>query len=74
MLYGSSYLSTTLSRYYKVVDIDPYHTLKKSPVGWINNFFYWMCNEYTVRKVSSVTTYWHQLSQVYEAKVKPPPL
>jgi len=24
-----------------------------------------MCNEYTVRKVSSVTTYWHQLSQVY---------
>ncbi|KAL9636771.1 MAG: hypothetical protein Q9164_002615 [Protoblastenia rupestris] len=31
----------------------------------INNFFHWMCNEYMVKKVSSVTTYWHQLSQVY---------
>ncbi|KAG8531641.1 uncharacterized protein KY384_003272 [Bacidia gigantensis] len=51
--------------YCKVVNVDPYHTLKKSPAGRINNFFHWMCNEYTVRKVSSVTTYWHQLSQVY---------
>jgi len=62
---NSSYLPATLSRYCKVVNIDPYHTLKKSPAGRINNFFHWMCNEYTVRKVSSVTTYWHQLSQVY---------
>lgn len=45
--------------------MDPYHTLKKSPAGRINNFFHWICNEYTVRKVSSVTTYWHQFSQVY---------
>ena len=48
-----------------MVNIDPYHMLKKSPAGRINNFFHWICNEYTVRKVSSVTTYWHQLSQVY---------
>ena len=58
-------LTTNLSRYCKVVDIDPYHTLRKAPAGRINNFFHWVCNEYTVGKVSSVTTYWHQLSQVY---------
>ncbi|KAL9040656.1 MAG: hypothetical protein Q9214_004396 [Letrouitia sp. 1 TL-2023] len=61
----SFYSPATAARYCKVVNIDPYHTLKKSPAGRINNFFHWMCNEYTVRKVSSVTTYWHQLSQVY---------
>ena len=49
----------------ELVNIDPYHTLKKSPAGRINNFFHWMCNEYTVKKVSSVTTYCHHLSQVY---------
>ena len=65
MLHASSYSPANLSRYCKVVNINPYHTLKKSPAGRINNFFPWMCNEYTVRKVSSVTTYWHQLSQVY---------
>ncbi|KAL9098052.1 MAG: hypothetical protein Q9163_006211 [Psora crenata] len=31
----------------------------------IINFFHWMCNKYTVLKVSSVITYWRQLSQVY---------
>ena len=36
-----------------------------SPALLLNNFLHWMCNEYTVRKISSVTTYWHQLSQVY---------
>ncbi len=64
-LHRSCYSPMTSFRYCKVVNIDPYHTLKKSPAGRINNFFHWMCNEYTVRKVSSVTTYWHQLSQVY---------
>lgn len=64
-LYRFIYSSASLSRYCKVVNIDPYHTLKKSSAGRINNFFHWVCNEYTVRKVSSVTTYWHQLSQVY---------
>ena len=38
---------------------------KKSPAGRIMNFFHWMCNKYTVPKVSSVITYWRQLSQVY---------
>lgn len=61
----SLYSSATLSRYCDEVNIDPYHTLTKSPAGRIMNFFHWMCNKYTVPKVSSVTTYWRQLSQVY---------
>ena len=61
----SLYSPVTLSRYCEEVNIDPYHTLKKSRAGRIMNFFHWMCNKYTVKKVSSVTTYWHQLSQVY---------
>ena len=34
-------------------------------VGRIKNFFHWMCNSYSVKKISSVETYWHQLSQLY---------
>ena len=33
--------------------------------GRIKNFFHWMCNNYSVKKISSVETYWHQLSQLY---------
>ena len=58
-------LTTNLSRYCKVVNINPYHTLRKALADRINNFFHWLCNEYTVKKVSSVITYWRQLSQVY---------
>ena len=59
------YSLAILSTYCKVADIDPYHKLKKSPAGRINNFFRSMCNKCTVLKTSSVTTYWHQLRQVY---------
>ena len=36
----SLYSSATLSRYCDEVNIDPYHTLKKSPAGRIMNFFH----------------------------------
>ena len=54
-----------LSRYCDTVDIDPYYTLKKSVDGRIKNYFHWICNKYSVKKISSVETYWHQLSQLY---------
>ena len=54
-----------MSRYCGVVEVDPYHTLKMSIVGRFKNFLHWMCNEYSVKKVSSVETYWHNLSQLY---------
>ena len=57
--------SSSISRYCDTVDIDPYYTLKRSMVGRIKNFFHWMCNNYSVKKISSVETYWHQLSQLY---------
>ena len=42
-----------------------------SIVGRFKNFLHWMCNEYSVKKVSSVETYWHNLSQLYiEWKVR----
>ena len=50
-------LTVVFSRYCEVVKIDPYYTLKTSPPDGINNFFHWICNEYTVKKVSSVMTY-----------------
>ena len=59
------YLLTHPPRYCKFMDIDPYHTLKKPGAPRIINFMHWLCNTYTLRKVSSVTTYWRQLSQVY---------
>ena len=58
-------LRSSFSRYCEVVNIDPYHTLKKSTEGRIKNFFHWLCNNYSVKKISLVKTYWHQLSQLY---------
>ncbi|MCJ1250100.1 hypothetical protein MMC30_007326 [Trapelia coarctata] len=51
--------------YCKIVEIDPYYTLKRSKEGRIKNFFHWLCNNYSVQKVSSIETYSHQLSQLY---------
>ena len=58
-------LTSSFFRYCEVVDIDPYYTLKKSTEGRIKNFFHWLSNNYSVKKISSVETYWHQLSQLY---------
>ena len=30
------------------------YTLRKTTQGWIKNFFHWLCNNFSVRKVSSV--------------------
>ncbi|KAL9124214.1 MAG: hypothetical protein Q9217_006433 [Psora testacea] len=48
-----------------VVEIDPYYTLRKATQGRIKNFFHWMCNNFSVGKIGLVSTYWHQLSQLY---------
>ena len=56
---------TRLLRYCGVVRIDPQHTLWKAVQGRIKNFFRWHCDHFSVRKTSSVSTYWHQLSQLY---------
>ncbi len=53
------------SRYCSIVDIDSYYTLKKSTKSHIKNFFHWLCNNYSVKKISSIEIYWHQLSQLY---------
>jgi len=65
VLWGFCSRRRSSSRYCEVVDIDPYYTLKKSTEGRIKNFFHWLCNNYSVKKISSVETYWHQLSQLY---------
>lgn len=57
VIYRPSYSPMIRFRYCNLVNIDRIYTLKKSSAGRINNFFHWMCNEYTMRKVSSVTTY-----------------
>ena len=49
-------------RYRDTVNIDPYYTLRKALAGRNNNLFHWICNEYIVQKVGSVTTHWHQPS------------
>ena len=65
ILVWSLYLLAMFFKYCEVMNIDLYHMLKKSFTDRINNFFHWICNKYTVKKVSSVTTYWHQFSQIY---------
>ncbi len=53
------------SRYCSVINIDSYYTLKKFTKSRIKNFFHWLCNNYSVKKISSIEIYWHQLSQLY---------
>jgi integrase len=57
------------NRYCKEVGIDPYYTLKRRKEGRFRNFFRWYCDSFSVKKVSSMETYWHNLSQLY-TKVK----
>jgi len=45
------------SRYCKIVNIDLYYTLKRSTESWIKNFFHWLCNNYSVKKISSIEIY-----------------
>lgn len=57
--------SSFFFKYCEVVDIDFYYTLKKSTKSRIKNFFHWLCNNYSVKKISSIEIYWHQLSKLY---------
>ena len=52
-------------RYCEVVGIDPHETIIQAVEGRFKNFLHWMCNTYTVKKVSSVEMYWHTVSQLY---------
>ena len=52
-------------RYCETVGIDPHETIIQAVEGRFKNFLHWICNTYTVKKVSSVETYLHTVSQLY---------
>lgn len=60
----SLYWLANLFRLRKVVNINDLNILEKSPAS-ISKYIYQLCNEYTMREMSCITTYWHQLSLVY---------
>jgi hypothetical protein len=45
--------------------IDPRQSLLNPKVGRFVNYLHWYCKNYTVKKVSSMVTYWRTLSQLY---------
>ncbi|KAK4934372.1 hypothetical protein LTR10_024348 [Elasticomyces elasticus] len=45
--------------------IDPKSTLRECATARMENFLHWVLQTYTVKKTSTVTTYWRQLSQLY---------
>ncbi len=40
-------------------------TLQECVTAWIENFLHWLLKTYILKKTSTVTTYWCQLSQLY---------
>jgi hypothetical protein len=54
-----------LPRYCSVFDLDPCETLKQCVTARIEVFLRWMLKTYNIKKTSTVTTYWRQLSQLY---------
>ena len=60
-----SVLTRLARRYCDFVKIDAVKTLKDAVFGRFTNFFHWFCNKFTVKKVSSIETYWRTLSQLY---------
>ena len=53
------------SRYCELVDLEPQTTLITCCTAWAENFLHWLLENHTMKRVSSVETYWHQLSQLY---------
>jgi hypothetical protein len=52
-------------RYCSVITRDPRQTLQERATARIENFLHWLVKIYTIKKTSTVTTYWRQLSQLY---------
>ncbi|KAL6240326.1 hypothetical protein RBB50_012764 [Rhinocladiella similis] len=47
------------------VHLDPKVTLGECATARMENFLHWLLQTFTIKKTSTVTTYWRQLSQLY---------
>ena len=54
-----------LTRYCDLVELEPQTTLIECCAARAENFLHWVLKSHSIKKVSSVETYWHQLSQLY---------
>lgn len=52
-------------RYCSLVQLDPVETLRECARERMENFLHWLLKTFTIKKTSTVTTYWRQLSQLY---------
>lgn len=52
-------------RYCSLFELKPRETLKESLTARIKNFLHWILKKYNIKKTSTVTTYWRQLSQLH---------
>ena len=64
-VYVRSFANLYFIRYCDIIKLEPQSTLTNCCPARAENFLHWMLENYTVKKVSSVETYWHQLSQLY---------
>lgn len=55
----------TLQRYCDKFQLDPQETLRECATARMENFLHWLLRTYTIKKTSTLTTYWRQLSQLY---------
>ena len=56
---------TVPPRYCSLFELEPRGTPKECAIARIENFLHWMLKQFTIKKTSTVTTYWRQLSQLH---------
>ena len=60
-------LNVSVARYCSLPHhhLNPHQTLEQCSTARIENFLHWILQTYTIKKMSTVTTYWRQLSQLH---------
>ncbi|KIW36296.1 hypothetical protein, variant 3 [Exophiala oligosperma] len=64
-IYHVERIQRLFEEYCDKVHLDPKETLGERGTARMENFLHWLLQTFTIKKTSTVTTYWRQLSQLY---------
>ncbi|KAJ9609280.1 hypothetical protein H2204_015587 [Knufia peltigerae] len=64
-IYHVDRLQRLFEEYCDKFQLDPQETLRECATARMENFLHWLLRTYTIKKTSTLTTYWRQLSQLY---------
>ncbi|KAL6240254.1 hypothetical protein RBB50_012849 [Rhinocladiella similis] len=64
-IYHVERIQRLFEEYCGKVQLDPKVTLRECATARMENFLHWLLQTFTIKKTSTLTTYWRQLSQLY---------